>query len=102
MSDLFSYALFALGSFFCGLNFYLSFLRVPLLRRRGVPLQEIQHVSGAPLLGSLFVLVGLPAVYAVPGLLPLGIVLMLIDTGGLHWFLGTMLFMAIRRPSQSG
>ena len=102
MFDFLPYPLFALGAFFCGLNFYLSFLRAPLLRRKGVPPNEIRHVSGAPMIGSLFVLVGLPAVHAVPGLVPLGILLILIDTGGPHWFVGTMLFMAIRGRSGNG
>lgn len=101
MSDLLSCAVFALGAFFCGLNFYLSFLRVPLLRRKGVPKEQIRNVSGAPLLGSVFVLMGLSAMHVVPGLLPLGIVLILIDTGGPHWLVGTMVFMAIRGRTRS-
>jgi hypothetical protein len=100
MFDLLAYPLYTLGAVLCAMNFYLSFLRAPLLIRKGVPRDEIRHVSGAPLLGTVFVLVGLPAVQHVPGLVPLGILLILIDTGGPHWFVGTMLFMAVggRRP----
>lgn len=103
MTDVLLYLLFLLGAFFCGLNFHLSFLRVPLLRRKGVPLEEIQHVSGAPLVGSLFVLVGLGAAHRVPGFLPLGLLLILIDTGGPHWFVGSLIYTALRshRDSES-
>lgn len=96
MTDLLLYLLYALGALFCGLNFYLSFLRVPLLARRGVPREEVRNVTGAPLLGTLFVFAGLGATHDVPGLLPLGIVLILIDTGGPHWFAGIMLYQALR------
>lgn len=96
MTDALLYLLYFLGAFFCALNFHLSFLRVPLLRRRGVPPKDIPHVSGAPLVGSLFVLVGLGAAHEVPGLLPLGAILILLDTGGPHWFVGTMLYAVIR------
>jgi hypothetical protein len=96
MTDVLLYLLFFIGAFFCGLNFHLSFLRVPLLMRRGVPLEEIPHVSGAPLIGSLFVLVGLGAAHQVPGFLPVGLILILIDTGGPHWFVGSLIYAAIR------
>ncbi len=96
LTDVLLYLLFFLGAFFCALNFHLSFLRVPLLRSKGVPDDQIQHVSGAPLLGTLFVLVGLGAAHDVPGFLPLGLLLVLIDTGGPHWFVGTMIYMAVR------
>jgi len=101
MLDLLAYPFFVLGAVFCAMNFYTSFLRVPLLRRRGVPREEIRHVSGAPLLGTVFVLAGLPKMHEVPGMVPLAILLILIDTGGPHWFVGTMLFMAVRgrRPN---
>lgn len=96
MTDVLLYLLYFLGAFFCVLNFHLSFLRVPLLRHKGVPDDQIQHVSGAPLLGTLFVLVGLGAAHRVPGFLPLGLILILIDTGGPHWFVGMMIYMSLR------
>jgi len=96
MTDVLLYLLYVLGAFFCALNFHLSFLRVPILIRRGVPPDKIPHVSGAPLVGSLFVLVGLGAAHEVPGFLPLGLLLILIDTGGPHWFVGTLIYAALR------
>jgi hypothetical protein len=90
------YLLYPLGVFFCLMNFYLSFLRVPLLKGKGVPPDRIRHVSGAPMLGTVFVLLGTAALSDVPGIVPIGVVLILLDTGGPHWFVGTMLFMAVR------
>lgn len=91
------YLLYPLGILVCLANFYLSFLRAPFLRAQGVPPQEIRHVSGAPLFGTLFVLMGTAVFSDVPGIVPLGILLVLLDTGGPHWFVGVMLRDALRR-----
>jgi len=89
--------LFGLGGFFCLLNFYLSFLRYPIYRLSGGGKQEYKWVSGAPVLGSLFVGLSLISPYATNWMLISGVALILIDTGGLHWFLATMFYYEIFR-----
>ena len=93
--EIISYMLFGLGGFFCLLNFYLSFLRYPLYRLSGGGKQEYKWVSGAPALGSLFVSIGLVSNYETKWMLILGLVLISVDTGGLHWFLATMLYYVV-------
>ncbi|MBA7534308.1 hypothetical protein ES705_26554 [subsurface metagenome] len=95
--DIIAYILFSLGGFFCILNFYLSFLRYPLYRLSGGDKKEYKWVSGAPLLGSLFVGFSLLPHYDTKWMLILGSIFILIDTGGLHWFLATMFYYVIFR-----
>lgn len=78
-------ALFLLSTLVAATNFSLSFLRVPLLRARGVPPSQIRHVSGLPLVGMLVV----PAVYLVPAspwFVAWALSVLAIDTGNLVWF----------------
>ena len=83
------HALLAVGGLLCLTNFYLSFLRVPLLLRRGQPREEIRFVSGLPVLGSLLVLVAL--LLGLDGIERIAAwSLLVIDTGGLHWFAFSM------------
>jgi len=89
--------LFGLGGFLCLLNFYLSFLRYPIYRLSGGDKQEYKWVSGAPALGSLFVGLSIISPYVTNWMLISGVVFILIDTGGLHWFLGTILYDVIFR-----
>ena len=85
-----AYVLFALGTFLCCLNFYLSFLRYPLCKLLG---REYKWVSGIPVFGSLLVVIAVPVLHESPVLFWSGITIALLDTGGLHWFAGTMLWM---------
>jgi hypothetical protein len=87
--DALAYFLFAIGAFVCCLNFYLSFLRALLSRLSG---GEYKHVSGFPLVGSLLLLIVVVALRESPWLFWTGITLALLDTGGLHWFVGVMLW----------
>ena len=93
--EIIAYILFGLGGFFCLLNFYLSFLRYPIYRLSGGSGKEYKWVSGAPVLGSLFVGLSLISPYATNWMLISGVTLILIDTGGLHWFLATMFYYII-------
>ena len=83
------------GGVLCWHNFYLSFIRYPLHRLRHQPRETFRWSSGIPLIGSLCVGVGL-ALMKVGGALPTATPLTLalasaaVDTGGIHWFLGTM------------
>jgi uncharacterized membrane protein len=83
--------LFIGGGFFCLLNFYLSFLRYPLHKLKGGSRDSYRWVSGIPLVGSLSVAVSLLVLHEVRWMLASGIVLIFMDTGGIHWFTGTML-----------
>jgi hypothetical protein len=79
-----AYSVFCLGAWICVLNFYLSFLRPlvhPLLRRQG----KLRNVSGIPLVG-MAVVAGLLLAPASVGLSVACLVLMLLDTGNLIWF----------------
>ena len=86
---------FAVGGWVCLLNFYLSFLRYPLHRCRGLPEESYRWVSGVPVLGSLFVALSLFELHSLAGMLPVGIGLIAIDTGGIHWFVGSMIHQAL-------
>ena len=85
-------ALLVLGGLLCCINFYLSALRYPVHRMMGGKKEEYRWVSGIPVFGSLFVGISLFKLWKPPWLLALGVVLILIDTGGLHWFAGTMFY----------
>ncbi len=92
-------AAFVLGGLFCALNFYLSALRYPVHRLLGRPRETYHWVSGAPLVGSLMVAVSLVWLHHHPFVLAGGLFLILIDTGGIHWFFAVMLwYYVIKRP----
>ena len=86
---------FALGALLCIINFYLSFLRYPLHLLRGLPRESYRWSSGIPLFGSLFVALSLFGLHARPGMLPAALGLIAIDTGGIHWFVGTMIYQSV-------
>ncbi len=50
--------IYSLGALLCVLNVYVSVLRYPLLRCLGTPSSEIEQVPGAPLIGTVLVVVG--------------------------------------------
>jgi hypothetical protein len=92
-----SWIIFALGAFVSVTNFYLSFLRYPFHRARGLPKESFHWVSGFPVIGSLLVGLSLIGLHAVPVVLPVVIVLIVIDTGGIHWFAGVMIYQVFCR-----
>lgn len=89
-----AYTFFAVGAFVCLLNFYLSFLRNPLYKLFG---REYKHVSGIPLFGSLLLIIAVTMLRERPLFFWSGITIALVDTGGLHWFAGIMLWMCLFR-----
>ncbi len=95
MRTVLSWLAFSLGGLVCLTNFYLSFLRYPLHRLRGLPRESYRWVSGIPLFGSLFVGLSLLVLHSLPGILPAAIVLIAIDTGGIHWFVGTTIYHSV-------
>ncbi|MHC4718493.1 MAG: hypothetical protein ACYS5V_16095 [Planctomycetota bacterium] len=90
-------ALLGLGGLVCCLNFYLSFLRYRVHRMRGGAQESYRWVSGLPVVGSLFVAISLIEFRRPAWLLAIAIVLILIDTGGLHWFAGSMFYYGVLR-----
>jgi hypothetical protein len=93
------WVLLTAGGFLCVLNAYLSWLRYPLYRLRGGLPEEYRGVSGIPLLGSLLVALA----WAVRvrhedsiGWAAIVWILVAIDTGGLHWFLVSVVFHRLR------
>jgi len=77
------------------MNFYLSFLRYPLHRLRGLPKDSYRWVSGFPLFGSLFVALSLIGLHEVSWMIPVAIVLILTDPGGIHWFVGSVIYQLV-------
>jgi hypothetical protein len=85
------YMLFAVGFFICSFNFYLSFIHYWVYYLLGKE-DRYQWSSGFPVFGSLFLLVSL-AMFSPPWwLVVLGIIACLLDTGGLHWFVFSVLW----------
>jgi len=93
--------LLILGGFICCLNFFLSFLRYPIHRMRGAKKENYKWVSGFPLIGSLFVALSLIQYWHTTGILVAALFLIAIDTGGIPWFLGTMLYRALVKMKAS-
>ncbi len=92
MVEVLGYSLLASGAVVCCLNFYLSFLQYPLCKLLG---REYKRVSGIPIVGSLLVIIGVAILRESRSLYWGGIVIALLDTGGLHWFAGVMLWMYV-------
>ena len=66
-------------------NFWLSFVRPPLHRRRSPGIYK--HVSGLPLVGTLLILLAALAGFGSLPVAALGLVVLTIDTGGSPWLL---------------
>jgi hypothetical protein len=89
MKEVIGWALISFAALIAAMNFYLSFLRFHVHRFMG---WEYRWVSGAPLLGSIALLVAylfLPQ----PLTLWLAVPLSVIDTGGILWLLLTVFLM---------
>ena len=83
----FGYVLFAIGGLISCVNFYLSFLRYPVHRLLGGTKEDYHWVSGFPLFGTLTIIAGLPFLPWSMWLSLLTFVFLLIDTGGIPWFI---------------
>ena len=95
-----SVALLTIGGVICALNFYLSFLHVPLLRWSGRS-ADTKFVSGFPLIGSVLVAlawaIGLDSTIAQI----VACSMILIDTGGPHWFIVSLASQAWMRRGRN-
>jgi len=90
-----------LGGSVCVLNFYLYFLRCPVHRWKGGRTEEFRWVSGIPLIGSALVALSLLKFYAEPWLLAIGLLLIALDSGGVHWFLGMLFYQKLLDKSRT-
>jgi len=85
------FALFAIGTLVTLCNFYLSWLRPLVHLLVGGTRETYKWVSGIPLFGSVLLWISVP-------LLPsdllrwIAAILSLFDTGGIHWFIATMIW----------
>jgi len=87
-----------LGSLVCATNFYLSYVRYPVFFLTGRK-AEFQYVSGFPIVGSLIVTACLIFLQLPRWAVVAGIALALLDTGGIHWFLGSLLWHRMKDKS---
>lgn len=76
-----------LGGFLALLNVFLAFVRPLILQSRGIPPEEQRHVSGFPIVASVFLMLSTLPFF--PQIWPCiaVTVLLLLDTGGPLWFL---------------
>ena len=93
--------IFGLGALVCLINFYTSFLRYSLHRLRGLPRDSFRWVSGFPVVGSLLVALSFIWLHRLPLMIPVCIALVLIDTGGIHWFCGVMMYQVFHQIYES-
>jgi hypothetical protein len=97
MIDMLAWLALLVGGLVSALNFYLSFCRYHLYRFRGRSRESYHRVSGLPLVGSLLVTLSIVRFYDVPWILALALVLIAIDTGGIHWFAGVLIYQTFLR-----
>ena len=90
-----AWAVFALGGFICIANFKL-FLNWAIHRLRKRPRESYKHVSAIPIIGSLLVALMLRPLDSIPAAKIVGIVLIAIDMGGIHWMILGLPYVAYR------
>jgi hypothetical protein len=96
MFDVLAWIALSLGATFCVHSFYLSFLRYPLHRLRGLSPESYRRESGIPVFGSVFVALSLFRLHSVAWVVPTAIALIVADTGGIHWFVGVIIYQWLR------
>jgi hypothetical protein len=90
--SVFKWTFFVFGGYICILNFYISFLRYRVHLWRGLSKESFKFVSGIPLLGSLIVYLLLRYMNLPPAMQYVAIGLIVIDTGGIHWGIGNVVY----------
>ena len=91
MSHTIGFVVLACGGATAFLNFYRSVLRYLLYRVLGRA-DKYRFVSGLPALGTLFLIIAAVLLFDVPVWRWLVAAFIVIDTGGLPWFCGVMLW----------
>ena len=87
------------GGAICLLNFFLGWVRYPLHRARGGRKEDYRWVSGFPLVGSIAVLAGWFFWLRHEASLALDAaawLLVIFDTGGIHWLAASLAFRRLR------
>jgi hypothetical protein len=97
MTDVLASLVLLLGGLVCAINFYLSVCRYPLHRLRGGSRESYRHISGFPLVGSLLVALSIFKFYDMPWIFSVALLLIAIDTGGIHWFTGVLIYQHFRQ-----
>lgn len=94
-----AWTVFALGGYLCVLNFWI-FVRWLRYRFRKPPKEPYKHVSAIPIIGSLLVYLMLRTLGSIPAAMVIGIVLIVIDTGGIPWMIAGIvyqIYLALRK-----
>ena len=94
------FVVLAVGGFICGLNFYLSYIRYLLFRLAGRR-AEFRFISGVPIVGSLIVILSLVGFHLPRWAWIVGIALAALDTGGIHWFVGSVAWHEMKNAAGS-
>lgn len=84
--------LFGVGTLLTLRNFYLSFIRYPLHCWCGGTRENFRWESGIPLFGVLLLWIAACCLLSQPLLVWSAVMISLFDTGGLHWFVGAMIY----------
>ena len=87
--------LFAFGTLIVATNFYLVLLRYPLHRLRGGDRSNFKFVSVVPVVGQIVLLFACQLLGGHPTVVKAGMILMLLDLGGLHVALGTLAWFSV-------
>ena len=90
--------LFIVGIAITCVNFYLSWIRVPLINKRQ-PGAAARSISGVPLIGSAALWLSAWMLPAGSRMIPVALGASLFDTGGLHWFVATMVWRSLSRAT---
>ena len=96
MIDVLAWGALIVGGIISALNFYLSFCRYLLHRVRGGSRESYRAVSGVPLFGSLLVVLSIIWLHEVPWVLAVASIVIAIDTGGIHWLAGALIYQRLR------
>jgi hypothetical protein len=87
MDRVVAYVALVLGASLSLLNFYVSVVRVPLLRACG---WSPRWVSGIPLFGSMLLVLSAVLFWRERWAAVTALTLAVLDTGGIHWFFGAL------------
>jgi hypothetical protein len=68
------------------LNFWLSFIRPNLYRKRHGGMEGFKNVSGIPIVGTIFLLVAVYFSFGSVAAAIVGLIACMCDTGGITWF----------------
>jgi hypothetical protein len=90
-SNVTCWVLIVLASVVAAVSLYLSFLR-PFLyaKRHGNATEGYRHVSGIPIVGSIFAALAVLVAWGQMSVAAAGLTVLLVDTGGVVWLLSAL------------